>query len=119
MGWKVLFGHYASLTMLWWAVLLIPYLAGRYGLKRAGGAPSSKRILSAIGCGLLMGLLTGLFHAWIIGVFDSVDPAEILKRTVQITSWRMFFFTIFATIGALIADLCPPEPKSEHIAAIS
>jgi hypothetical protein len=120
MGWEHFFGHYASLKTLWWAVILIPYLAGRYGLKRAGGASSSQRILSALGCGLLMGFLAGLFHAWIIGVFDSgAEWAIQLKRTVQITSWRMFFFAIFATIGALIADLCPPEPRPEHIAAVS
>jgi hypothetical protein len=119
-GWHAMFGSYPSITKIWWATFLIPLLAGRWVLKHGGGCPSTKRIFSAIGCGLLMGLLTGLAHAWIIGTFSSGAPAtNSLKWTVQVVSWRMFAFTLFAVIGAVIAEVCPREPRADLVAQLS
>ena len=41
----------------------------------------------------------------------------MIKRGLQIVTWRMFAFSLFAVVGAVVAELCPGEPKSEFLPA--
>jgi hypothetical protein len=84
---------------------LIPAAAGWATARFAGGLVRSRRIIAATLCGTAVGLIYtiaafGLEHRW------TAERPDLLVPLI----WRVFAFTIFSTIGALIAEITLADP---------
>jgi hypothetical protein len=104
-------GFMPTLTDTWWFALLIIVLCGVAVTMGCGGAPISKRFISAA----LWGVLTALLYTSISAViFPQVQQETVIVGDL-ITSgvWRVFIFTLFATIATAITEL---RPTTGHIA---
>ena len=98
-------GIMPGLPDTWWFALLIVYLSAAGITLGCGGAPLSKRIISATIWGVLTGLLYTAFSAyWVMK--GNFIMSDVMMRGV----WRVFIFAVFAPIGALITELRLPDP---------
>ncbi|UCC22348.1 MAG: hypothetical protein JSW23_11295 [Planctomycetota bacterium] len=91
---------------IWWVVLCVPLVCGAAVTLGCGGAALWKRVISAIVCGCLVGVLHTVFSA-ISSEEGGVAPGFILADFV----WRVFVFAILSTVGAVITELKLPEPQ--------
>ncbi|MAE71814.1 MAG: hypothetical protein CME06_15255 [Gemmatimonadetes bacterium] len=83
-------------------VLLLPLICGWGTTIAAGGAPMGRRILGASLCGLGVGLLytaASVFAGSSGGV--PIESAAIMSSVV----WRVFLFSIIATVGAIATEI--------------
>jgi hypothetical protein len=99
-------GIVPGLKDTWWLVLLIAFLCGAGVTIGCGGAALSKRLVSTAVCGVLTGLLYTAASA-IFGQGGNIIPGELAVTA----AWRVFIFTIFGTIAAVITELRLPNPK--------
>ncbi len=93
-------GVLPTLKDLWWLAVIVPLLGGAAITAGCRGAAFSKRVIAAA----LGGLLTALGYTLLSTVIGSGSPvtfADMLTEGV----WRMFVFTIFTTIGAILFEL--------------
>jgi hypothetical protein len=93
-----------SLVDIWPWVLMTPLLCGALYTLSAGGAVLGRRIIGALLCGVMMGLL---FSAISYGM-SGWEPA--LKHLLAGTVWRIFVLTILTAVGAVITEAGLPEP---------
>lgn len=96
------FGQIAALKQFWYLTLFVPGISGALVTRFAGGLALWKRFVSATLCGLSIGFL-GVF------VTSFIVPEDVglsVKDLIVSGIWRMFAFSIFATIGALITEIC-------------
>lgn len=89
----------------WWLVLLIAFFCGAGVTIGCGGAPLSKRIISAA----VWGILTGLLYTTASAMIVHAGPIIVGDLVVTVV-WRIFIFTIFSTIAAVITELRLPDP---------
>jgi len=99
------FGVLPTLKDLWWLAGLVPLAAGVFVTRGSGGARLSKRVVAATLCGVGMGILYAVLAArWL-----ATDP--VTEGTLAINAlWNVFVFGIFATVGAILTEICLPEP---------
>lgn len=98
------------LRPLFLLAVLVPAAAGWVTARFAGGLARNRRILAATLCGAAVGLLYsltafGLEHLW------TLESPNLLVPLI----WRIFAFTIFGTIGALIAETAQTDPDLQAI----
>jgi hypothetical protein len=99
-------GFMPTLNDTWWFALLIIVLCGAAVTLGCGGAPLSKRFISAAQWGVLSALLyTGVSAAIIFWV---QQETVIVGDLITSGAWRVFIFTLFAAIAAAITELRPP-----------
>ena len=99
-------GELPGFAGIWWVVLCVPLVCGAAVTLGCGGAALWKRVVSAIVCGCLVGVLYTVFSA-ISSQGGGAAPGFILADLV----WRVFVFTILSTVGAVITELRLPEPQ--------
>ena len=99
-------GELPGFAGIWWVVLCVPLVCGAAVTLGCGGAALWKRVVSAIVCGCLVGVLYTVFSA-ISSQGGGATPGFILADLV----WRVFVFTILSTVGAVITELRLPEPQ--------
>jgi hypothetical protein len=90
---------------LWWFMFLLPFTTGVLLARTGKGARLSKRIVSAVLCGILMAWL----HT-VISLF--LTQTIVLSQGEWITAgtWRLFIYTIFSAAGTLYSELKCPDP---------
>ncbi len=84
-----------------WVLLIVALTSGALVTVLAGGTAMGKRVLSGTVCGVLTGLLFGIFSE-LAGY-----PEKIALQTI----WRIFFLAILTTLGVIITELKLPAPK--------
>lgn len=100
------FGKLPGLNELWWLSLLLPFICGSVTTLGSGGAHLSRRIIGAAFCGVVMGVLYTAISAF-LGYGGLLGASDIVISGV----WRIFLFSIFSAIGAILTELKLPEPK--------
>ncbi|MFH1613632.1 MAG: hypothetical protein ABIG61_00910 [Planctomycetota bacterium] len=91
-----------TLWQIWPLALLAPMTLGIVVTLAARGMPLTGRIISAAAAGLVLALLYTAISAML-------GSAE---RIVATGAWRIFDFTLFAVIAALLTELKLPEPQN-------
>ena len=99
-----LFGYLPDLKQIWLLLLLLPLGAGAITTLYCGGAVLYKRVISACLCGLLAAIF---YTAASVYIFDE---SAAVSAIASIFLWRVFIFTIFSTVGALITEMSLPDP---------
>jgi hypothetical protein len=99
-------GVVPGLKDTWWLVLLIAILCGAGVTLGCGGAVLSRRIISAA----VWGILTGILYTAASAIFMQ-EGNLILGELAVTAAWRMFIFTIFGTIAAVVTELRLPDPN--------
>jgi hypothetical protein len=99
-------GELPGLKEIWWLALLAPMSCGAVVTLGCGGAALWERIVGAAVCGVLLGVIYTAASA-------SLQGGDPLLFGVIMTSciWRIFVFTIFSVIGAIIMELKLPDPE--------
>ena len=100
----------------WYAVALVPLLAGRLVARWAGGATSRRRIIAGALCGVAMGVLSGAYHCTIMCAAEAhagvaLTTGPVARFVTSTVGSRVFLFALFSTIGAVVAELFFGEPK--------
>lgn len=99
-------GIFPGLKDTWWLVLLIAFLCGAGVTLGCGGAVLPKRIISAA----VWGILTGLLYTVVSAIV--MQEGNIIPGELAITAaWRVFIFTIFGAMAAVITELRLPDPN--------
>ena len=99
-------GTVPSLRQVWYLSAAVPGLLGAAIAIGAGGTVLWRRILAATAGGLLLGILT---TAATVAITAGQVGLEI-KTVIHSGVWRVFAFTILATIGAIVAEMKLPDP---------
>lgn len=86
-----------------WVTLIIPMIAGAFVTLGFGGASLGKRISGAAICGIVVAILYTFISA-VLGMDEGVATQF---------AWRVFTFSIFTTIGAIITELKIPDPDAK------
>ena len=100
-------GSVPTLRSIWYATILLPALCGSAATAFAGGTKLWKRIISATAAGVLVGVFYTAATALIIDL-SAADVAMPARWP-----FRLFFFAVFACIGAIITELRLPDPQLE------
>ena len=101
------FGKPPGLNEIWGLALLVPLLSGAAVTLGAGGTALLKRIIGAAVCGGVTGVLSSIISAT-LSYGGPIGLGEVATGCL----WRVFIFTIFSTIGALLTELKLPAPCS-------
>ena len=99
-------GSVEGLKEIWWLSIPVALICGVVVTAGAGGTILWKRIVGATVCGILTGVIFTLFSAILHPRLD-MTPTYL----IAIGIWRMFVFSIFSTIGAIITELKLPDPE--------
>jgi hypothetical protein len=92
-------GVVPSLKDIWWLVVLVPFVCGSIITYGCGGAALMKRVATAAVCGVITALV---YTAVSVPVFNAeLSSGDIASGCV----WRIFIFSIFSAIGAIITEL--------------
>jgi len=98
-------GVLPELRQIWWLAMAVPLLCGAVVTLGAGGAGLGRRIIGAALCGALLGALHTALSATM-----SHGGAPDMDWIALAAIWRMFLFTIFSAVGAVLTELKLPEP---------
>lgn len=93
-----------SLKAVWWLAVLVPLLTGAAVTLGCKGAVLWKRIVAATVCGTVVAVL----YTAVTSILCS-DPIEA-QNLVGGFIWRIFIFSLFSTVGAMVKELKLPEP---------
>jgi hypothetical protein len=98
-------GSVPTLKNIWYATVLIPAVCGSLVTLFAGGMRLWKRFIWSAAAGALAGLFYTAANTLIVGLSGSgfVLPAR--------WPFRLFFFAVFACIGAILTELKLPDPQ--------
>jgi hypothetical protein len=92
-------GVVPSLKDIWWLAVLVPFVCGSVITYGCGGALLMRRISAAAACGVITALV---YTAVSVTVFNAeLSSGDIASGCV----WRIFIFSIFSAIGAIITEL--------------
>jgi hypothetical protein len=98
-------GALPSLKELWWLSILVPMLCGVLVTLGCGGATLKERFTGSFVCGALIALLYTALSIW-IGHSAAIELSDIATKCL----WRIFIFSIFSIIGAIVTELKLPDP---------
>ena len=113
-----IWGAIPQLHEIWAAGILIPLLAGAVVTLAAGGAVLQYRLLYALSCGALAGVIYATVHVPVMIAHEGgATIAQVLAELATATAWRVFAFGVFAAIGAMITEMKLPEPRRQSLAA--
>lgn len=95
-----------TLREVWYLVLAVSGSLGAGITLSAGGAVLWRRIVAGAIGGLLLGIVTTLATGLI-----TAEQVELTTKTVIYSGvWRIFSFTILATMGAILTEILLPDP---------
>ncbi len=100
------FGELPSLDEIWGLAVLVPLLCGAAVTLGAGGAALPKRIIGALICGGMIGILNTA-----VPVMLGYGGLMALGKMATVCIWRVSVLAIFATIGVILTELKLPEPS--------
>jgi hypothetical protein len=95
-----------TLRDVWYFTFLLPVFCGIVVTLAAGGLVLWKRFASATICGLAVGVL-GILVTYNTIAVDFLPVADVIIQGV----WRVFAMAIFATIGAILAEINLPDKE--------
>lgn len=101
-----------TMKNIWYAILLIPILCGAAVTLFGRGTVLWKRFISATIAGLLTGGLYSTASYFIAKHF------EVGLEPLKTWPFRLFFFAVFACIGAIITELKMPDPGLKNKAKL-
>ena len=84
---------------IWWLAVIFPFVCGSIITYGCGGADLMRRVAAAAVCGVITALLYAAVSAPVIG--SELGAGNIVSNCV----WRIFIFTIFSSLGAIITEL--------------
>jgi len=103
-------GILPSLKGIWPLVVLIPLMCGIVVTLGAGGATLAKRIIGAVVCSVVVGVLyTGVTAA--LSYSNAISTVGIATDFM----WRVFVFCILSSVSVLLTELNLPEPKAVRV----
>ncbi len=106
-------GYVPGLDRIWWIAFFPPMLAGAAIAVWAGGMSLGGRIALSVAGGLAVAMVDGGVHLWMDHVYTFAKPwppeitAKVVWDSSAVVLWRVLYFTLAATIGALIAETRP------------
>jgi len=100
-------GTLPSLKNIWWLTLGIPLLAGVAVTLAAGGTFLARRIILAAGSGVVIAVIYTAAHLALAGLENTATEQSALVFSLI---WKLFLFSLFSTVGAILAELQLPEP---------
>jgi len=98
-------GALPSLKDLWWLSVLVPMLCGVVVTLGCGGATLKERFIGSVVCGALI----GVFYT-AISILIGAGAAIAVSNVTVSCVWRIFIFSIFSVIGAIVTELKWPDP---------
>ena len=98
-------GELPDLKKIWWLSVLAPMLCGSVVTLGCGGVGLAKRFVSASVSGAVTGILYTVLSAMIVSN-NELAAGEIITDLV----WRIFVFSIFSAIGAVVTELKLADP---------
>jgi hypothetical protein len=98
-------GELPDLRTIWWLSVFVPMLCGAMVTLGCGGATLVKRFVGAAACGASIGVFYAAVSAF-LGHSSGILIGEIATNGV----WRIFVFSIFSVLGAIITELKLPDP---------
>lgn len=103
-------GFVPKLGSIWYVVIIPPVLCGSAVTVFAGGAKLYKRFIAAT----VAGLLTGLFYSLATAIIINSQHDYYIQMPAH-WPFRLFFFAVFACLGAIITELRLPDPELELV----
>jgi len=109
-----------TLGALWFLAPFPALLVGAEIAKWVRGGTVGTRVKLAAVCGLVLGILAAGVNIMVIRASFTNPSVAISAATggesaatyaLLALAWRAFWFTIFAVIGALLAEITAPEPS--------
>ena len=100
-------GELPGLKQIWWFLALMPLICGMVVTLGARGANMWGRILAAVGCGVLAGVLSTVVMAVLAGRAGLSIPVDQL---VTLGAWQVFVFALLSPLGAILTELKIPDP---------
>jgi len=91
---------------IWGAIFATTLLGGSLYTLLAGGSSLGRRIAGAALCGATLGAASCAVSAWLVG-WD-VPSGQLATMAV----WRMFVAAVLAPVGAVVTEVCLPEPRA-------
>ena len=101
------FEKLAGLGEVWILAIIVPLLCGAAVTLGAGGAAIWKRVVGGAVCGGAIGVLPTIMFV-LLGYSGSMSTGDIVTNCV----WKVFVFTIMATIGVILTELKLPGLKT-------
>lgn len=100
-------GELPTLRGIWYLAFFVPVVCGAVVTIGCGGADLWKRIVAAAACGLGVGMV------YTVGtlVLGDGSTAGGVRDIIQFTAFRLFVFSVFATIGAIVTELKLGSPS--------
>ena len=98
-------GKLPDLRTIWWLSVFVPMLCGAMVTLGCGGATLVKRIFGAAVCGVAVGVFYAAVSEF-LGHSSGILIGEITTNGV----WRIFVFSIFSVLGAIITEVKLPDP---------
>ena len=100
-------GSVPTVWNIWYATAILPAFCGSVVTLYAGGAQLWKRFIYAAAAGLS----AGVFYTIATAVIIALSGADIAVPATW--PFRLFFFAVFACIGAIITELRLDDPQLE------
>ena len=98
-------GKLSGLREIWWLSVPVPMLCGAVVTLGCGGATLGERFFGAVICGAMVGVLYTAVSTML------VSGSEISVGAVTTNLlWRIFIFSIFSFIGAVVTELKLKDP---------
>jgi hypothetical protein len=98
-------GALPGLATIWWLALLIPLVCGALVTLSCGGATLGERFIGAAACGAAAGMLYTALPV-LLYPGSTIAAGGIAANCL----WRVFLFSIFSTIGAIVTELKMADP---------
>lgn len=100
---------------VWWLAIWFPIIAAIMAVAWSRGASLPKRIFSGALSGALIGLLYTISNTLLDivvgqGGSEGLIPLQIAGQIASTALWRMFLFTVVATIGAFVVETRKVKP---------
>ncbi len=98
-------GTLPDLATIWWLVVLLPLVCGGLVTLGCGGAALGERFIGAAACGAAAGMLYTALPV-LLNPSSTISAGSIAANCL----WRVFLFSIFSTIGAIVTELKLADP---------
>jgi hypothetical protein len=103
-------GELPGLKTIWWLSVFLPMLCGSIVTLGCGGATLGERFFGAAVCGTMVGILYTAVSTML--VFSSgITVGAVITNLL----WRIFLFSIFSFIGAVITELKLGDPDLKQV----
>jgi len=98
-------GTLPDLATIWWLAVLLPLVCGGLVTLGCGGAALGERFVGAAACGAAAGMLYTALPV-LLNPGSAISAGGIASNCL----WRVFLFSIFSTMGAIVTELNIADP---------